>query len=511
MKISTKFAYIRTKIVIIFLVLLFIGSSIQYHFYKNEKSLMRGHAQEIIDIESRFVHKYLERIDNVLESYKIEATLWPHFDADKYNKMAKGIIRNFPDIQAVNFLNHNYVISNIYPYKANKAALGKNLRFHLDPKVKEIFNKGLSKTKTTFLPPVEIYQGGAAIIFYLPIQFRDKSNGWLNIVIKTQSIFSIFFQENNIHQLGHGLFDLESNRVYYQSGKLELKTGQEDYVYNEINFIGRRLSFIINYSVPISKLRRHYIVQWSLLVIILLILSYLLFHYFLTQRRNFYKCINTRDESNLLKILIHDISSPLIVIRMNIIKILNKEKPDHKLLEGTLSNVNSIVDIVKTIRSMQEFDNHDHLERVSPTEIVHELISENQSLLDEKDLRIQLNLTKKDLILHVNKSILKNHILNNLLINAIKFSHHDSEITINYNGRDFTFLNTSAPISEEVLENLNSFHIAASTKGIGDIPGLGLGLFIAKIFCNRYGFAFRLKQNRTNHIVQTSICFQRNS
>ena len=100
-------------------------------------------------------------------------------------------------------------------------------------------------------------------------------------------------------------------------------------------------------------------------------------------------------------------------------------------------------------------------------------------------MRILTNISSTDIPFRTDIYLLST-IIHNILSNAIKYSHRDSEIDINVQAEDNTILLEIADkgigISEEDLEKV--FDKFYRSTDHADIKGFGLGLPIVKRFCS---------------------------
>lgn len=108
--------------------------------------------------------------------------------------------------------------------------------------------------------------------------------------------------------------------------------------------------------------------------------------------------------------------------------------------------------------------------------------------LTHKKVSIQLA-GKTDFPLYINKNILINSILSNLISNAIKFSHPKGKITIHGQLTEdeyiFSIKDRGVGIEAKVLEDINSGKVI-TTPGTENEEGTGLGLSIVKSYMQEY-------------------------
>lgn len=97
------------------------------------------------------------------------------------------ILRTFPDIQALNWINPEGVISFVYPFEPNQGALG------LDVSKLEAPAKALAQAEqlngAQMTPPFSLAQGGLGFVMYLPVITDGELKGYLNVVFRSEVFF----------------------------------------------------------------------------------------------------------------------------------------------------------------------------------------------------------------------------------------------------------------------------------------------------------------------------------
>lgn len=507
---KSKNSDILLKTIITAVVLMLMAALLQLTFYNKELAQIKKFSEEILEVESRFALKSLEEVKRASISYQQQMSSWKSFNKSAYINIAKSLVSNHADVFAVNFMDSKNIIQYVYPEVENKSALGKDLTKHPDKVVREIFSKALPKEEILFLPPVKIYQGGMALIFYLPVTMRNNSKGMLNILLKTSKIFSKTFVDNQDSELDYGLIDSKTKREYFKVGDF-LASDCKNCLTRKVNFLSRELSFVMDLSGEISKLKDKSYKQFGLMCLLVLILTLFLFRYLLEQKKNYLKLISTKDESNLLKILIHDISTPITIIQLALEKSLETGETDKKLLESGLSNVKSIIDVIDEVRGFVSLkQSKEKVHSIDLYKKIKEIESENSILLKDKGLKLDVNEGSFNAVkLDVSSVVLKNHILGNIIVNSVKFAQKNSTVNISFMNNELIIENMAELIRSDVLKSLNSLEtVRPGRQSDTCLIGLGIGLFIAKIFCTQYEIGFHISQNTESGVVTTKLKFK---
>lgn len=121
-----------------------------------------------------------------------------------------------PGIQALNLLNANRIITQIYPSDGNEEALGANLNDHSSPAVVATISQAESTNSLQRTPAIELLQSGTGIAIYKPI--RDtKSNliGFVNGVFRVHELLNTCFSEQNLYdQYSHRISEADGTEIY---------------------------------------------------------------------------------------------------------------------------------------------------------------------------------------------------------------------------------------------------------------------------------------------------------
>jgi len=178
------------------------------------------------------------------------------------------------------------------------------------------------------------------------------------------------------------------------------------------------------------------------------------------QNNNYSKVLEknkTRIE-NLLRILIHDIASPLTIIRTRIMLFTKKPEDTHHI-ERIKKAADNAVEQIESIRQLKALEDGKTIITPMPIkviEIIEEFIEMYSPRFEEKGISIIRDFEVDESVeILFDKNIFMNQILGNVLGNAIKFSHPDSKIRIHI------FENNKTSKTKKIL------YIAIRDYGIG--------------------------------------------
>lgn len=201
-----------------------------------------------------------------------------------------------------------------------------------------------------------------------------------------------------------------------------------------------------------------------------------------------------KDNEGLLKVLMHDIANPLMVIKFYGDKMQNDSVVDSRV-EKINKSAESIEGIIKQVKNrylLQKGHQSLALAPVSLDECFQEVSFIFAQLLEQKKIDLKFsNYTSRKTKVLADKASLTHSVLSNLISNALKFSRPGStvEIVARENGAAVSLevKDAGAGIPKEVIEKLLREDQIMSTEGTQGEIGNGFGLSIARSFVHSYG------------------------
>jgi len=199
---------------------------------------------------------------------------------------------------------------------------------------------------------------------------------------------------------------------------------------------------------------------------------------------------------NLMNILTHDISTPLVVISLKLKHLIKTDMNDEQLSD-TLKALKAAERVIEMMSSLKEL----RLNEMGKAQIVLKDVEVRAMMIDLKEIFLE-KLDHKNLTLnwsvasdvytfYTSRSLLLNQILGNLLSNAIKFSAKNSEIRLRVSrakeGVLFILEDSGVGIPRDLRENLFEASLSKSLIGTDGEVGTGFGLPIVKSCVDRLG------------------------
>ena len=151
----------------------------------------------------------------------------------------------------------------------------------------------------------------------------------------------------------------------------------------------------------------------------------------------------------------------------------------HTSAGNMLSLVEDLLDYTKIEAGRLDLE----LQEVNLHDSLKNSIKPLNTLAHAKKVRIILSSVEDHLVISLDPPKM-NQVYNNILTNAIKFSHPDSEVTVNLESDNefaiIRFIDSGEGMEPKKLEQLFVPFSKASSKGTSGEKGSGLGLFIVK-------------------------------
>jgi len=208
-----------------------------------------------------------------------------------------------------------------------------------------------------------------------------------------------------------------------------------------------------------------------------------------------YKNIFEQKETNsaLLNIVSHDIANPLTAIQNRIELMIKKTGANDqtgKILEQ-IKKMHLAIDSVRNYRAIESGKLQIILKPVDLTKTILESLESLEIKIKDKGIRIRKNFNIDESIwIKGDEVSLHLSVLNNLLTNAIKFSHPNGVIELDIKRRGervlFSIRDHGFGIPEEIIPYLFSPTKPTTRIGSKGEKGTGLGMPIMKMFLDRF-------------------------
>jgi sensor domain CHASE-containing protein len=146
--------------------------------------------------------------------------------ANKFNEIAKDIISANKYIDALELTNKG-VITNVYPAIGNQGAIGYNILAD-SLRNKEAY-KSILKKEIFFAGPLELKQGGIAVVGRLPMFINDNFQGFSIVIIKLSTLLK-----------AAGIDTVNNGEFIYQLSKVNPNTNKEEFFLNSPSSVDKK-------------------------------------------------------------------------------------------------------------------------------------------------------------------------------------------------------------------------------------------------------------------------------
>lgn len=206
----------------------------------------------------------------------------------------------------------------------------------------------------------------------------------------------------------------------------------------------------------------------------------------------------------LVRVLSHDIANSLSVVLLHAEKLTNDKNYPSDILQATYQKIifagENIRKILERVRDQEKLSSkisqelHMQVFKLDP--IFTEAIYIFEEKLSSKKLHLDLNL-RHNLHIKADRVSFFNHIVCNVLSNAIKFSIENSKIQINSFLKNdqicIEFIDQGVGIAEPFLSEMLKANRLVSTQGTSNESGHGFGIPIIRDYVEFFGGTFHIE------------------
>lgn len=465
------------------------------------------HLQE----SSRRTHAndYFRRLELRFESYVAAAkTLRDRtlrngeLSQESFERESSLIQNYFKGFQALNFVNPQGKLIWVTPLEGNEEALGRDL--FKNPWVKDLLSTDQARQSFFLSPPLELYQGGRGLVIYFPLIKKREFKGWMNIVFRAEPLLGgiLTSEEKRTHPLL--IKDSQTQDLIYSDFQDANLQGETPYYY-DFNLFGRGWSFGLTQKTEsiIPKALRW---SYAFIFVLSLVLAFVFKLYLDRWDEVKTNLEDALSEATLLKVLGHDLRSPLTMAELLIEKLERQTKnlPEAKAPLVEIKKLFSLQsEMLESVRNLQLFKRRKKEIFLGPVSLYHafEHVKDvYQESLEHKDVTLRTNLeAESDYQILAHRTYFENNVLTNLVSNAIKYSPRGGEIFIQaQRQQDEIVIEVSDQgqgFHPEMRDRFHRGESLPSLKGTEGETGTGFGLLLVKNFVELLGGQVHIKSN----------------
>jgi CHASE1-domain containing sensor protein len=111
-------------------------------------------------------------------------------DKNEFKDRAADVLRQDRAFAALNYINGNFVVEEVYPYAGNRMALGLDLKSRFD--VLPVAHRAITTHDPAVTELIDLVQGGKGILVYAPVYRDDRWSGFVEGAFKITDFTSAF-------------------------------------------------------------------------------------------------------------------------------------------------------------------------------------------------------------------------------------------------------------------------------------------------------------------------------
>ncbi|NOX90341.1 MAG: PAS domain S-box protein [Calditrichaeota bacterium] len=139
---------------------------------------------------------------------------------EKFCLDVSNLLKTYPGLQAVNWIDSTWTIRIINPQSGNEPALNKNLHFHPDSGVTLAIQKAIETKSLTSTPIISLLQGGKGFATYFPVFEKQRLLGFINAVFKVDTLIQYCLNDAYLNQHFSYFIHSKDNKAIYSKGKI---------------------------------------------------------------------------------------------------------------------------------------------------------------------------------------------------------------------------------------------------------------------------------------------------
>ena len=394
-----------------------------------------------------------------------------------------------------------FPVAYIYPQASNEKAIGFDLAS--EDKRRAAIAKVLESRKPASTKPVKLVQdpnsrfGG--VLYFVPL-WSDPAGmpmtGMYNVVIDLNKLFSPLMDLSRTERLDFYILDVGSEKILGSNIDQPMRTDftkkspweliQEHPL--SIADQNWRIIFTKDLSLVAPKFANWLIICLSMLLGCAMVVGVLVI------------TGNIEELKTLLRALSHDLNNPLTVImgyaRKGKLDMENAGQVAPALyfskILNSAENQRDVIEHFKMMRANADGKNTLKLEKVSIASVISQIEHTFEQRLRDKQLTLKVPSSENAKIPIIAEPISLNHnVFNNLISNAIKFSHIGGAIEITVqestNLVQVVVRDHGVGMPKDLANKVFRSDLSTSRVGTGGETGTGFGMPVAKAYMTRYG------------------------
>lgn len=170
---------------------------------------------------------------------------------DDYREIAVRAAVRAPAFAAMNYIDHRFVETFLYPYGVNRSLEGLDLKTRHD--ALPAAHRAVSERRPAATDLVPLAQGGEGFLAYTPVRRRDRWEGLVEGALDRDAFASRYVVPTVPPRHDVSLLSETNDKPFFQTGRPTLRFGPQDF-YFTVRFADRRWWAVLRPQSPPSPL-----------------------------------------------------------------------------------------------------------------------------------------------------------------------------------------------------------------------------------------------------------------
>lgn len=163
----------------------------------------------------------------------------PDFSQKRFLEFAKNFYTHYPGFSGINWIDPQGIVRWVFPVESNEGFIGNRVPEHLDPGMRDTFQKAGKSLKYITTPCTELFQGGLGFHTFWPLVYTGRVQGYLNGVFRVKQVMDICLSKNILTEFWISIY--EADRLIYTNEDQGSSNPKKHnlHVLQEIHFPGK--------------------------------------------------------------------------------------------------------------------------------------------------------------------------------------------------------------------------------------------------------------------------------
>lgn len=230
------------------------------------------------------------------------------------------------------------------------------------------------------------------------------------------------------------------------------------------------------YAKSIARLQQNILLVTLLVALVIIIIAVMLSYIFLQPIKN-----KMQEIEDFVKDTTHELNTPLTALMMSTSRAKSKKLYDEKIMQNISISTKQLYDIYASLSYISFDAQGEESHELFFDKVVKNSIEYFNELLERKNIRVESHISPCTLHMAPSKAKM---LINNLLGNAIKYSHPNTKIRIQLSDDYLMVQDEGIGIEKEKLQSI----FERFTRANDYAGGFGVGLNIVESIAKEYGF-----------------------